>query len=155
MKSVSLAILALISTAQAVRVSTPDGSPVYVSEFHFNEDPHSAPNPVSGKPYLTSTQAKLVANGQFQLAREPAPIVPQHNPFAPEPIYAFPYVHDPARTTMFPANSVLIQQKSDMKWTQTADLGELDDHATLLRESDRDYSVGKSKFHGWTNPLGW
>ena len=63
MKSVSLAILALISTAQAVRVSTPDGSPVYVSEFHFNEDPHSAPNPVAGKPYLTSTQAKLVANG--------------------------------------------------------------------------------------------
>jgi len=63
MKSVSLAILALISTAQAVRVSTPDGYPVYVSEFHFNEDPHSAPNPVAGKPYLTSTEAKLVANG--------------------------------------------------------------------------------------------
>ena len=55
MKSVSLAILALISTAQAVRVSTPDGSPVYVQDFHFNEDPNSVPNPLAGKPYLTST----------------------------------------------------------------------------------------------------
>ena len=37
----------------------------------------------------------------------------------------------------------------------TPDLGELDDHATLLREADKDYEVGKAKFHGWTNPLGW
>jgi len=108
MKSVSLAILALISTAQAVRVSTPDGSPVHVAEFHFNEDPHSVPEPLAGKPYITSTEAKLIANGQTQLAVEPAPIVPQHNPFAPEPVYAFPYIHDPSRTTMFPANSVLL-----------------------------------------------
>ena len=43
----------------------------------------------------------------------------------------------------------------NLQWTQTADLGELDDHATLLRESDNDYLKGKAKFHGWTNPLGW
>jgi len=56
---------------------------------------------------------------------------------------------------MFPANSVLMQSNSDLKWEVTADLGELDDHATLLREQDNDYSIGKAKFHGWTNPLGW
>jgi len=56
---------------------------------------------------------------------------------------------------MFPANSVLIQSKSDLKWAVTPDLGELDDHATLLREADKGYSEGKSKFHGWTNPLSW
>jgi len=59
------------------------------------------------------------------------------------------------RTNMFPANSVLIQSKSDLKWAVTPDLGELDDHATLLREADKGYSEGKSKFHGWTNPLSW
>lgn len=86
---------------------------------------------------------------------EPKPIVPQHNPYAPEPVYAFPFIHDPSRATMFPANSVLLQEKSDMKWAVTPDLGELDDHATLLRESDNDYLKGKAKFHGWTNPLSW
>ena len=60
MKSVSLAILALVSSAQAVRMTTPDGSPVHVAEFHFNEDPNSVPEPLAGKPYLTSTQAKLL-----------------------------------------------------------------------------------------------
>lgn len=138
-----------------MKVSTPDGSPVYVQDFHFNEDPNSVPNPLAGKPYITSTMAKLISNGQTQLAVEPAPIIPQHNPYAPEPVYAFPYIHDPARTTMFPANSVLLQSNSDLKWKQTADLGELDDHATLRRESDNDYLIGKAKFHGWTNPLGW
>ena len=64
MKSVSLAILALISGSSAVRVVTPDGSPVYVGEFHWNEDPHSVPNPIAGKPYITSTMAKLIRNDQ-------------------------------------------------------------------------------------------
>ena len=155
MKSVSLAVLALISTASAVRVATPDGSPVYVADFHWNEDPNSVPNPLAGKPYMTSTGAKLLREGQSQLAREPDAIIPQHNPYAPEPIYAFPYTAAYDRTNMFPANSVLMQSNSDLKWQVTPDLGELDDHATLLRESDKDYEIGKAKFHGWTNPLGW
>lgn len=155
MKSVSIAILALISTADAVRVNTPDGFPVYTQDYHFNEDPHSVPNPLGGKPYLTSTQAKLFKNEQSQLAREPDHPYPQHNVFAPEPVYAFNYINKDPRYKMFPANSVLMQSNSDLKWEVTADLGELDDHATLLREQDNDYSIGKAKFHGWTNPLGW
>lgn len=64
MKSISLAVIALISTAQAAKLSTPDGSPIYPLEFHFNEDPHSVPDPIAGKKYMTSTQAKLLRQDQ-------------------------------------------------------------------------------------------
>lgn len=49
----------------------------------------------------------------------------------------------------------MVQTNTDLKWEVTADLGELDDHSTLLREADNDYLKGKAKFHGWTNPLSW
>jgi len=61
MKSFVLAIF-LASSAEAIRVSTPDGYPVYPLEYHFNEDYHSVPDPISGKPYMTSTHAKLMKN---------------------------------------------------------------------------------------------
>ena len=64
MKSISLAVIALLSTVQGARLKTPDGSPIYPSEFHFNEDPHSVPDPIAGKKYMTTTQAKLIKNGQ-------------------------------------------------------------------------------------------
>lgn len=66
MKSVSLAVLcALFATTQAVKITTPDGSPIYPSEYQINEDPHSVPNPIAGKKYMTSTMAKLIKNKQF------------------------------------------------------------------------------------------
>ena len=34
------------------------------------------------------------------------------------------------------------------------DLGE-SEHVVVGREADNDYLIGKAKFHGWTNPLGW
>ena len=61
----SIAVIALLSTAQAIRMKTPDGSPIYPLEYHFNEDPHSVPDPIAGKPYMTSTQAKLIKLEQF------------------------------------------------------------------------------------------
>ena len=47
--------------------------------------------------------------------------------------------------------------QTDSKWMVTPDLGELDDHSTLLREWDNpEYlSAMKPKFSGWTNPLSW
>ena len=56
MKSIATALLLSMVAA------TPDGSPVYPLEFHFNEDPHSVPDPIAGKKYLTSTQAKTIRN---------------------------------------------------------------------------------------------
>lgn len=170
MKSVSLAVMALVSTTQAIRMKTPDGSPVYPLEFHFNEDPHSVPDPIAGKKYMTSTQAKLIHNEQFQTAVEPAYIPPQNNPYAPEPVYAFKHHYkynlaDPnpeGFARMYPAYAApgaesFMQTNSDLKWQVTPDLGELDDHSTLLREWDNpDYlSAMKPKFSGWTNPLSW
>jgi len=29
------------------------------------------------------------------------------------------------------------------------------EHVVVEREADKGYAEGKSKFHGWTNPLGW
>lgn len=49
----------------------------------------------------------------------------------------------------------LVQTNADLKWTVVADLGELDDHATMYREFDKDYSTGGAKISGWTNPLSW
>lgn len=46
-------------------------------------------------------------------------------------------------------------EQQNVQWEVTADLGELDDHSTLIREADNGYLNGKAKFHGWTNPLGW
>jgi len=61
MKSIIFAICLLTST-KAIRMKTPDGYPIYPGEFHFNEDYHSVPDPLSGKPYMTSTQARLMKN---------------------------------------------------------------------------------------------
>ena len=66
MKSVSVAVLcALFATTQAIKLKTPDGSPIYPLEFHFNEDPHSVPDPIAGKKYMTSTGAKLIRQKQL------------------------------------------------------------------------------------------
>ena len=168
MKSVSLAVLALVSTTQAIRMKTPDGSPVYPLEYHFNEDPHSVPDPIAGKKYMTSTQAKLIKNEQFQTAVEPDLVPPQHNPYAPEPKYAFPHhfkfnLKDDqvlGFEKMYPAYAApgaasFVQ--TDSEWMVTPDLGELDDHSTLLREWDNPEYLEKMKpkFSGWTNPLSW
>ena len=168
----SLAITALVSTASAIK--TPDGSPIYVHEFHFNEDPHSVPNPIAGKPYLTATQAKYLKKETWDTDTEVKDIHPnyhgQHNWRATEPVATT----DNWMTKYWGKEPLAVQvdnesdesdseSESDdepenhqnVQWKQTADLGELDDHATLRRESDNDYLIGKAKFHGWTNPLGW
>ena len=147
----------LISSTAAI--STPDGSPVYVQDFHFNEDPNSVPNPLAGKPYMTSTQAKYYKGETWDTDTEVKDMHPdfhvQFNRRAGEPGALW-------MTRYWGKETLATQLKDDVptdlqnvQWTQTADLGELDDHATLLRESDKGYADGKSKFHGWTNPLSW
>ena len=115
------------------------------------------PDPISGKAYMTSTQAKLIRLDQSQLAREPALIPPQHNPKAPEPKYAFPFHTKEANwPNVGVREDSFVQTNSDIKWQVLPDLGELDDHSTLYREFDSpDFLKGKAKEHGWTNPLGW
>ena len=74
----SLAVVALVSSAAA----TPDGSPVYPLEYHFNEDPHSVPDPIAGKKYLTATQAKYLKKETWDTDTEVTDIHPRfHSQF--------------------------------------------------------------------------
>ena len=137
--------MAIVASVNAI--ATPDGSPVYPQEYHWNEDPSSVPNPIAGKPYMTSTLAKLAKEGQYQLAREPAAEVDPHNPYATEPFYDQKEVD--SRGWGNPHSSV-----NYLNWKVEADLGEMDQEV-LPREADGDYEHGGAKKKsGWTNPLG-
>ena len=164
----TFAVAALISATAAVK--TPDGSPVWPQEFHFNEDPHSVPTPIAGKPYMTATQAKYIRKETWDTDTEVTDIHPyfhvQHNRKA-----TIPKASESWMTKYWGKEPLAVQLRSDesdsdsdddepenqqaVQWQVTPDLGEMDDHATLRRESDNDYLIGKAKFHGWTNPLGW
>jgi len=73
MKSLAvLLLLGLVSAEEAKRI--PAGvehydnmntfsTPVEQLEFHYNEDPHTAPNPLAGNPYMTSTEARYNRDG--------------------------------------------------------------------------------------------
>jgi hypothetical protein len=150
-------IALLISSTAAIR--TPDGSPVHVAEFGFNEDPNSVPEPLAGKPYLTATQAKYLKKETWDTDTEVMDMHPdfhvQFNRKASEPGALWMTKYWGKETLATQLKDDVPADLTNLQWTQTADLGELDDHATLLRESDKGYEVGKSKFHGWTNPLSW
>ena len=66
MKSqINVAVLALLANSANAQ-SAPNNahpSPVVPLSYHWNEDPHSVPAPLAGNPYLTSTQARYLANG--------------------------------------------------------------------------------------------
>merc|ERR1712010_161246 len=83
----TFAVAALISSTAAIK--TPDGSPVYPLEFHFNEDPHSVPDPIAGKKYMTPTQAKYLSKDTWDTDTEDKSINPmfagQFNHHAWEP----------------------------------------------------------------------
>ena len=57
--------------------------------YHWNEDPHSVPDPMEGKHYVTSTQAKYMKHESTDLASEPVGInfdfFSPYNVGAPEP----------------------------------------------------------------------
>ena len=149
----------LVSSAAAVR--TPDGSPIYPLEYHFNEDPHSVPSPIAGKPYMTTTQAKYIRKETWDTDTEVTDINPDfHQQFnwrakKPQPKDLWMTKYWGKETLALQLNDDVPADAQNLQWQVTPDLGEMDDHATLLRESDKDYLIGKAKFHGWTNPLSW
>ena len=157
MKSVIAALLFSSATA----ITTPDGSPVYVQDFHWNEDPHSVPNPLAGKPYMTATQAKYLREETWDTDTEVTDIHPRFhvqfnwNAKEPKPTDLWMTKNWGKETLALQLKDNVPADDQNVQWMVTPDLGELDDHATLLREADKDYEIGKAKFHGWTNPLGW
>ena len=57
------AIIALLQSTSALRFYGPNLNQPLARplRYHWNEDPHSVPNPLEGKKYLTSTQARFVS----------------------------------------------------------------------------------------------
>jgi hypothetical protein len=53
-----------------------------------------------------------------------------------------------------PISDQTLLQYEESEGPTKADFGDID-YAVVEREADNDYLKGKSKFHGWTNPLGW
>lgn len=155
----SLAVAALLSTSAASE--TPEGHPVYPAEFHFNEDPHSLPNPIAGKKYMTTTQAKYIKKDTSDLDTEDTSIHPgfhgQFNAKATEPSSSWMtkywgkeplavQLRDKAEESSdsdsdssdsdSDSDDEEPKNKQNVQWKQTPDLGELDDHSTLYREYD-------------------
>ena len=102
---VSFAIIALISESKAQYqgegydnwgLSSHNLVPLYPSPASPNEDPHGLPSPLSGKKYLTSTQAKLLSKGLTDLAAEPKGInndfFEAYNKDSTEPKYEVKYL---------------------------------------------------------------
>lgn len=121
---------------------------------HSNEDPTSLPLILSGKKYLTSTEAKLLKHDQTDLASEPE---------GPNRVFFQPYNKwdkEPGLVQLAESESESESSSSDdeapedevtVLWRVTPDYGELDDHVV---PREHDIANGK-KDSGWTNPLGW
>ena len=154
-------VIATLLFSSATAITTPEGSPVWPSEFGFNEDPHSVPTPLAGKSYMTSTQAKYLNKETWDTDTEVFDLHPDfYLPFSrnakePKPTNSWMTKYWGKETLALQTADTVPADSQNVQWSVSADLGELDDHATLLRESDKDYLIGKAKFHGWTNPLGW
>ena len=171
----SFAIVLLVASSQALRINgdptsavkTPDA--VRPINLHWNEDPHSVPNPLIGGPdYMTSTQARFVAENSTANAKsvEPKYWGPADWHFASEPYNAHDreYVGIESDDDDSDDDLELGSESSDdstdddvqdvqlkNKWHVAPDYGELD-HNVVLREHD---IKNGEKASGWTNPLGW
>ena len=152
-------IAALFASAEAVKLDPFLGKivgnkkEVYPFMFHENEDINSVPAPLNNRKYMTSTQAKLIKNGQDDLAHEPWGLDPQfhvpYNKFAKEPTLV--QVRDDDSDSSDSDSDNDDQQNVQVRWMVDADFGEQDDQV-VLREHDTGNGV---KFSGWNNPLAW
>ena len=72
-------IIALLGVAASIKVNRLPSDKLtkkdtqYPPHAHWNEDYHTAPTPLEGKPYLTSTQARFISENSTanQESREP------------------------------------------------------------------------------------
>ena len=178
----SFAIFALVYNVSAVKVGDPgdfvywtDGRPSdFVSEgdavkplmYHWNEDPHSVPDPLNKRGQtFTSTQARYFRDGKLDTDTEVKDInVRYHrayNELSPEP--KNPTWYDFVQTSADSSSDSSDSEEENVQTTATTtvgntvlwhvpvDYGELDDHV-VSREAD---SGNGTKHGGWTNPLGW
>ena len=156
-------LLALLVATNAFKMNR---QPMNPPHLHFNEDPHSVPTPLVNKAYLTSTQARFIAENSTanEESREPKGDQPWHFNYGPynERDNEYDNTNTIGRMyetreyvqvddEMMPDDVVFTMTSSVNTWRVTPDYGELDP-SVVSREFD--VENGK-KFSGWTNPLGW
>ena len=153
---------AIIATASAVSINGihsanevdgghPWTGPIYESHPHMNEDPHSVPAPLRGQHYLTSTEARFIAENSTAnaMAAEPKGDQWWYFNYGPYNADAKEYVQLPEE--MEDETMVMTNAESGSTWRVMPDYGEKDFNI-VLREQD--IANGK-KFSGWENPLAW
>jgi hypothetical protein len=115
------------------------------------------PDPLSGKPYMTSTQAKYKAlnyTGHIE-AKEPEGVPPVF--FQPYNLRDTEYIKlaDQESESDSSDDELPVRKQGHLqlgvRWAVSPDYGEAD-HSVVGRE--KDIENGK-KASGWTNPLGW
>lgn len=141
MKAVSFAVMALLDSSVAYKLTNKNKAPVRPLSLHWNEDPRSVPDPLVQKPYLTSTQAKYLRD---ELKDWPREEVKDNHPY-----FFIPYNHDSPEPTAIQIDGP--EDEVTVLWHVSPDYGELDDKV-VGREADVDNGKKES---GWTNPLGW
>ena len=171
----TIAALALFGGVSAIQVNK---APIYSAHPHWNEDPHSIPDPLAGQTYLTSTQARFIAENSTanMESREPTGDQWWHFNFGPyntndqeyterqrdqitHPDPNFPMLlqtdedseDDEDDEEIEDESLVLTNSMSGSLWRVIPDFGEKDPN---IMEREADTHNGK-KFSGWTNPLGW
>ena len=130
----------------------------YPPHLHWNEDPHSVPTPLNGKPYLTSTQARFVSENSTQNieSREPVGQLPWHYNFGAYNEESNEYERNTLNRQYVQLESqlestVLTNAQTGQMWRVIPDFGEKDPNV-VTREAD---VKNGEKFSGWTNPLSW
>ena len=153
---ISFAIFALLNESTAYDnwgLSSKNLKPLYPS-LGGNEDPHGLPSPLSGKAYLTSTQAKLLSKNLTDIAVEPKGInmdfFTPYNKDSTEPKY-LQLDSESDSSDSSDDESEAPRDEVTVLWKVDADYGELDS-VVVPREAD---IKNGEKESGWTNPLSW
>ena len=156
MKSAVIALL-YSSTTQAYRFGE-ISKPIHPTEDHWNADPHSVPTPISGVNYMTSTQARFVAENSTAnaISHDNEKSLDWHYGVAPYNAGAKEYLQFKNEESSSDSESSSdeeenVQLSSATRWHVSPDYGELDDYV-VNREKD---SANGEKKSGWTNPIGW
>ena len=172
-------IAALLGVAASIKVNRipsdklPKKRANQPPHLHWNEDYHSVPTPLEGKPYLTSTQARFISENSTanQESREPKGAQFWHYNYGPFNQYDTEYgdeshrwkpLRGHERRYSLPASSLLqldaqveamtlTNAETGATWRVIPDFGEKDPNV-MYREED---IKNGEKFSGWTNPLSW
>ena len=161
--TLSIAVSALLySSTNAVKFEYFHGpNPVRPHDYHWNEDYHSVPDPISGVNWMTSTQAKYLANEQTDVSSEPMGInydfFDAYNAKSSEPVMQKFYLQmalqeqESSESESESESDDQPENHMTVLWHVSPDYGELDDYV-VNREKD---SANGEKKSGWSNPLGW